>query len=217
MPRLAPVETILPGLHATAAEPLPFAPTLHVRAFLLERPQGNIIIYDAPGLAGEASALAELGGVERQYLGHAHEAALGTGLPGVPLFVHAGDRAAVEEHRHVRASFSARHTFEDDLEVIPIPGHTPGATAYLWDAGGHRMLFTGDTVYLDDGEWVAAVLRSSDRAAYVESLALLRELDFDVLVPWAARADGPYHAVTSNRGARRRLDAIIDRIWRAGR
>jgi glyoxylase-like metal-dependent hydrolase (beta-lactamase superfamily II) len=214
MPRIAAAGSVLPGLHAIAPEPLPFAPSLRVRAFLLERPQGNVLIYDTPGLAAEAGALEELGGVARQYLGHAHEASMGTGLPGVPLFVHEADRAAVAEHRHVRASFSARHTFDDDLEVVPIPGHTPGATAYLWDGGGHRVLFTGDTVYLDDGEWVAAVLRSSDRQAYVESLALLRELDFDVLVPWAASDDGPYHAVTSNRAARRRLDAMIDRIWR---
>ena len=46
----------------------------------------------------------------------------------------------------------------DDFEVIPIPGHTSGATAYLWDGGGHRCLFTGDTLYLREGEWVAAVL-----------------------------------------------------------
>ena len=41
------------------------------------------------------------------------------------------------------------------------------------------------------------MLDSSDRAAYLDSLELIRELDFDVLVPWAATAGDPYHAVTS--------------------
>jgi glyoxylase-like metal-dependent hydrolase (beta-lactamase superfamily II) len=98
--------------------------------------------------------------------------------------------------------------------VIPTPGHTPGATAYLWDNGQHRVLFTGDTIYLGDGEWRAAVLDSSDRVAYIESLLLLRELDFDLLVPWAATAGEPYHAVTSRADARRRIDAIIKRLRR---
>ena len=32
------------------------------------------------------------------------------------------------------------------------------------------------------------VLQSSDRASYIESLGLIKELYFDVLVPWAATA-----------------------------
>ena len=76
-------------------------------------------------------------------------------------------------------------------EVIPTPGHTAGATAYLWDTGEHRALFTGDSVYLRDGEWVAAVLGSSDRERYIEGLELMRGLDFDVLVPWAASVGQP--------------------------
>ena len=115
---------------------------------------------------------------------------------------------------HVRGSFSRRHLLDDDFEVIPIPGHTPGATAFLWDSGGARFLFTGDTIYLDGGEWVAAVLDSSDRSAYLESLALLRDLRFDVLVPWVAgKGDAPY-ALTDEADARERIDALIERVRR---
>jgi glyoxylase-like metal-dependent hydrolase (beta-lactamase superfamily II) len=102
----------------------------------------------------------------------------------------------------------------DDLEAIPIPGHTPGATAYLWDSGEHRCLFTGDSLYLRDGEWVAAVLESSDRDAYIESLEGIKDLDFDVLVPWAATAGQPFHAVTDKADARRRIDAVLKRLRR---
>jgi glyoxylase-like metal-dependent hydrolase (beta-lactamase superfamily II) len=79
-------------------------------------------------------------------------------------------------------------------------------TAYLWDSGEHRFLFTGDTIYLQDGEWVAAVFSSSERASFIESLELIRELDFDVLVPWAATGGRPHHALTSSDDARRRID-----------
>ena len=197
---------IVPGVTASAPAPLPFDPSLSIRTFRLRREQGDIVIYNAPD-GGQAAAA-------RHYLGHRHEA--GFGPARGPLFVHAAEHDAVAEHLHVRATFSRRHTLDDDFEVIPIPGHTPGATAYLWDSGDHRVLFTGDTIYLRDGEWVGALLGSSDRRDYIESLLLLRELDFDVLVPWAASADGPEHAFTSSADAQRRIDALLQRIWDGG-
>jgi hypothetical protein len=196
-------DSAIPGLVASPAEPLSFAPSLHARAFLLQREQGEIMIYNAPGAAFEPA---------RQYLNHSHEAGLGPARG--PLFVHARDRDAVAERMHVRATFSRRHTLDEDFEAIPTPGHTPDATAYLWDSGQHRVLFTGDTIYFRDREWVAAVLESSDREAYIRSLELIRELDFDVLVPWIASAGDPYHAITSKADAGRRIDAILERVRR---
>jgi glyoxylase-like metal-dependent hydrolase (beta-lactamase superfamily II) len=206
------IETAIAGLYSSPPAPLPFAPTHHIRSFLLRRDTGNVLVYGSPSVA--AGTFAEVGGIARAYLNHRHEAAFGDDLPGVPLFVHAADRDDVAQRRNVRATFSHRHVLDDDLEVIPIPGHTPGATAYLWDNGDQRLLFTGDTISLRDGEWVAAVLDSSDRDAYVDSLELIRDLDFDVLVPWAATAGGPYYAETSSTDARRRIDAILERVRR---
>lgn len=214
MTQLTHMKTSVPGLYASAPEPLPFAPSLHIRAFLLQRERGNVLVYAVTGLESEAAAIEELGGIERHYLGHRHEAAFASDWVTAPLFVHERERESVESRHHVRGTFSRRHVLDDDLEVVPIPGHTAGATAYLWDNGEHRFLFTGDTVYLDGGEWVAAVLESSDRAAYVESLEAIKELDFDVLVPWAATAGEPAHSVTSHAGARRRIDTIIERLRR---
>jgi glyoxylase-like metal-dependent hydrolase (beta-lactamase superfamily II) len=205
MTQLAQIDTVAPGLTASPPEPLPFAPTLHIRAFVLERAAGNLLVYSTTTAGGD---------VWRQYLNHGHEAAFASDAVKAPLFVHAADRAAVEQTRDVRAAFSRRHMLDDDFEVIPTPGHTPGATAYVWEHEGRRFLFTGDTVYLRHGEWVAAVLDSSDRGAYLESLSLLRDLDFDVLVPWAASAEGPFYAATDRADTRRRIGAIIDRIWR---
>ncbi|HEX5619898.1 MAG TPA: MBL fold metallo-hydrolase [Solirubrobacteraceae bacterium] len=200
---LATPTLAIPRLHASDPEPLPFAPSSQIRSYLLERDAGNLLVYSTTAASGDAW---------RQYLGHGHEAGFPALAVKAPLFVHAADRAAVEEHEPVRAAFSRRHTLDDDFEVIPIPGHTPGSTAYLWDTGDHRLLFTADTIMLRDGDWRAAVLPSSDRAAYLDSLVLLRELDFDVLVPWVA-AGAPY-ALTDGADARHRIDAIIDRVRR---
>ena len=201
----AAVETAPAGLLASEPHPLPFAPALGIRAFVLERSAGNLLVYGAPGVRVASD-------VRRQYLNHWHEARYGGGA-GVPLLCHADDREAVERSTPVAHVFSKRHVLDGDFEVIPTPGHTPGATAYLWDGGGQRMLFTGDTIYLDDGEWVAAVLDSSDRSAYLASLELIRGLEFDVLVPWAARGDA-WYARTDPSDTRRRVDAIIARVRR---
>lgn len=192
----------VPGLTPSEPQELPFAPSLHVRSFALERPQGDILVY------GTEHAGAIAGDATRHYLGHSHEASFLPERLGVPLFVHAADAHSVA----ARATFSRRHTLDEDFEVIPIPGHTPGTTAYLWDTGELRVLFSGDTIYLDDGEWVTALLDSSDPATYVESLELIRGLDFDVLVPWAAGAGQPYYAVTDRADRERRIDALIERV-----
>ena len=213
------MQSVIPGLYASAPAGLSFAPSMRIRAFLLRRRQGNLLVYSAGTVADDARAIEEQGGVSRHYLNHWHEAAFGggdrvAGTLGAPLFCHENERESVAETTKVAGTFSLRHMQGDDFEVIPIPGHTRGATAYLWDSGQHRCLFTGDTLYLRAGEWVAAVLESSDRASYVESLELLKELDFDVLVPWLATAGQPFHAVTDKADTRRRIDAVLERIRR---
>lgn len=210
-------KTAIKGLHPSPAEPLSFAPGTDVRAFMLEREDGNLLIYSNGAVAKDWDWLARAG-VERQYLNHWHE--LLFGLPpaelGARLFHHRAESAEVERRRGEHGtSFDRRHALGGDFEAIPIPGHTPGATAYLWDNGQHRLLFTGDSLMLTGEEWTTALLATSDRASYLESLELIRELDFDVLVPWAASHDGPWFSMVSEAERRRRVDRAIARM-RAG-
>ncbi len=203
--------TAVDGLSALAPEPLPFAPSLEIRAFLLRRDRGNLLIYSTSGVSAAASAT-RTGGIARHYLNHSHEALFASERVGLAVFVHEAERTSVAARYRIRGTFSRRHMLDEDFEVIPTPGHTPGATAYLWNSGAHRVLFTGDTIYLQDGEWVAAVLPSSDRADYIRSVESIGELDFDVLAPWAATAGQLPYAFTDRDDAKRRLDAIAERL-----
>ena len=213
-----PMETAFAGLHASAPQALPFAPALDARAFLLQGEQGNLLVYSTTTVDVDASRIEDLGGVFRRYLNHWHEAGFGCdairkAFPA-PLVCHERDRDSAAARCSIDETFAQRGRLDDDFEVIPTPGHTSGATAFLWDSGEHRFLFTGDTLYLDHGEWVAAVLDSSDRDAYIESLELIRTLDFDVLVPWIATGGQPFHAVTDETDAKARIDAILERLRR---
>lgn len=115
-----------------------------------------------------------------------------------------------------RALFTHRQLIDDDLEVIPTPGHTPGTTSYLWDSGTHRFLFTGDSLWVEYGEWKAVVLGSSDRTASLDSFRLISDLDFDALVPWAAMKGEPSVNVVNHDDARTRIDAVIARVEAGG-
>jgi glyoxylase-like metal-dependent hydrolase (beta-lactamase superfamily II) len=57
------------------------------------------------------------------------------------------------------------------LQVLHVPGHSPGHVAYLDREGG--MLFTGDTAYVGP---VYACFQGSDPAAFVESVKRLAAL-----------------------------------------
>jgi hypothetical protein len=214
MKELVPVDAALPGLYASVPQPLPFDSSLEIRAFLLQRARGNLLVYGVNTLASDAPAVRDLGGIARRYLNHWHEATIPSDRIDAPIYCHEKDRESVAKYVPVHETFAGRHLLDDDFEVIPTPGHTRGATAFLWASGGHRYLFTSDTIYLREGEWVATVLWESDRTSYIESLELIRDLDFDVLVPWAATRGQTCYAATDKSDARRRIGAILERVRR---
>ena len=139
--------TDVEGLYALAAQSLPFAPSHDIRAYLLHRDRGNLLIYSTAGVSAFTPTVTRLGGIARHYLNHSHEALFASERVGLAVFVHEADRTSVAARYRIRGTFSRRHMLDEDFEVIPTPGHTPGATAYLWNSGAHRVLFTGDTIY----------------------------------------------------------------------
>lgn len=202
------------ALYALSPKPLPFALDLEIRSFLLLRESGNLILYGTATTPGDVATVNRHGGATRRYLSHRHEAAFLSGVPFAPVYCHESELTSVARRHDVGGTFRERHVVDTDFEVIPVPGHTQGATAYLWTSGERRLLFTGDAIYLDKDEWVATVLPRSDRQAYLESLQTIRNLDFDVLVPWAATSGRPWCAFTDRADSRRRIDAIIARVRR---
>jgi hypothetical protein len=187
---------------------------------LLQRAAGNLLVYNVGTLTADREQVRGLGGISRRYLNHWHEAGMGCSAIAetfaAPLVANELERHHVAKSCSVDETFADRHMVEGDFEVIPTPGHTEGATAFLWDNGTHRMLFTGDTVYLDNDSWRVAVLETSDRGAYISTLESIKQLEFDVLVPWAASIDQPYVTHTNRQDTRTRIDAALDRV-RGGR
>ncbi|MCB1077526.1 MAG: MBL fold metallo-hydrolase [Bauldia sp.] len=209
----ASLQSSIRGLHATPTAPLPFLRGVVVRSFVLERARGNVIVYHSPGITAAAQEILRLGRPERLLVNHWHEAMFDPPYLDVPIFVHQHDRGRTD--LPIAGIFSKREKIADDLEIIPTPGHTSGATMFLWDNGERRVLFPGDSIWVEKGEWKAVLLGESDREAYIDSLSSLMDLDFDLLVPWASE-EGRFHGYGITRAqARSKLQRIVDRL-RAG-
>jgi glyoxylase-like metal-dependent hydrolase (beta-lactamase superfamily II) len=191
------------GLVASPPAGLSFTTALQIHAFRLQRADGDLIVYAAGGWRGtDASA-------QRQFLGHWHEAAEGGPATGAAVWVHEADADEVRTRLAVSATFDAPFKLGEDFEVWPMPGHTPGSTAFLWVTGEDRVLFTADSIYpREDGVWRAAVLDTSDRAAMADSIQRLAALEFTVLAPWVMPAAAqPLVRVAPRDGQQRMLQA----------
>ncbi|MGF6172399.1 MBL fold metallo-hydrolase [Ensifer sp. 4252] len=210
------MEYLFDTLYGAGAERLSFAPDFTGRAFVLRRPGGNLLVYASRRLAEEAGSLLSAGATVRQYINHHHQAMpscdWASGHLDAPLFGPELERRQILAHCRMGGSFADREAHFPDFEVIPTPGHTAGSACFLWDNGQHRHLFSGDTIYLTEGRWIGAVLPSSDRVAYLASLALIKTLSFDVLVPSLAKGQ-PFHQ-TDARETQSQIDAMMRRLER---
>lgn len=70
------------------------------------------------------------------------------------------------------------------IEVLHLPGHSMGCTAYLFDHEGQRVLVSGDvigTLLAGDFGWSGSY--DFDKAVYLKSLQRLARLDTDLMLP----------------------------------
>lgn len=184
------------------------APGLTTHAYLWRPPDGGNVLFYNTGSGADLDEIEQLGGVADQYLSHQDEVAptLSTIARrfGGRLHVHAAEASVAAEHHPPDVTFEVRHVDDRGVEVIPTPGHTIGSTCFVVEgAGGLRYLFTGDTLLREkDGRWFAGnVPGVSDPAGLASALALLAELDPDVVVSSAFTGDAGAHV-------------IGDRTWR---
>lgn len=211
-PTMAHLEEPFPGLHATGTTPLPFMAGIDLRSYVLETEQGPVIIYNTPQIDVAAEEIRALGTPSRLLLNHHHEAMYGNPGLNVPAWIHERDRVRAGASMEIAGVFTGREKITRDLEVIPSRSHTDGTAFFLWEGGGHRFLFPGDALWVEDGTWKAVILGESSPQGFLDTLTLMRGLDFDVLVPWhAPRGALPYDVVTPTQ-KQTQIDNLITRI-----
>jgi hypothetical protein len=96
------MDTVIPELYPIAPQPLSVAPSVGVRSFLLERDEGNLLVYSSATIKQEAVSLREQGGIWRQYMNHRHEAGVTedscvwvASTFGAPLYAHENEKEEI--------------------------------------------------------------------------------------------------------------------------
>jgi glyoxylase-like metal-dependent hydrolase (beta-lactamase superfamily II) len=219
-PATEALEPVTTDLFASVPQELGFAPGMVVRSFLVRGDDGNLLLNASEGVLRNADAIGGLGGADALWLGHWHEGLTGAQAIAdrlrMPVIVHQADRDEAEKKVAIAETFDGARQIRRDLEVIPIPGHTPGSVAYLWRGPDARCLFTADSLYVRDGELRGGLLESSDRTAFLASLRRLREVEVDLLIPWVALKGAPVATAYTPQSFRRGLDAVISRVEAGG-
>jgi glyoxylase-like metal-dependent hydrolase (beta-lactamase superfamily II) len=157
----------------------------------VERPAGNLLL-DASRVGSISDSFDEIGthgGVKAAVISDRHLGGASTNQIaerfGATIYCSAIEADAMG-HRvngvHVDHALPfERTTVEDDVLLVPTPGHTAGQFSTLVEVGGSRILFTADFVWRENGRWRPG---SSSRKKMLKSFEGLRDLDFDRVVAW---------------------------------
>jgi hydroxyacylglutathione hydrolase len=190
------MKEIFSDLWQTRAEHPFHGVTTH--AYLLVRGVGNILFYSS-GWPEEHQQISELGGITHQYLSHRDEAGPALAdikrLFGSKRCCHRLEENAVRKVTPVDCTFDRREVRLSNIEVIPTPGHTNGSVCFLVpSAHGKTYLFTGDTIYLNNGAWDTLVMEHAggSKSDLKNSLVFLRDLEPEVVLSSASVGPAPF-------------------------
>jgi glyoxylase-like metal-dependent hydrolase (beta-lactamase superfamily II) len=195
------MKQIYPDLWQTRAEH-PF-PGVTSHAYLLVREGGNVLFY-SPGARDEYPHIQSLGGIAYQYLSHRDEVSGALAdikeFFGSKLSCHRLEEPSVRRVTSVDDLFDKRETRLGNIEVIPTPGHTDGSVCFLVRSPhGQTYLFTGDTIYMNNGTWETRVNGyGGAKSDLRSSLELLRDLGPTVVLSSASIGSVPFKEVSEN-------------------
>ena len=144
-------------------------------SFLMRRHEGNIMI-DAPRWASQVvEAISAWGGLSAILLTHRDDVADAERYAaqfGAKVWIHEADRSAAPYATDLlRGTDPAR--IAADVLAIPLPGHTAGSVAFLFE---ERCLFTGDSLAWDFAADGLAAHRHVCWYSWPAQLASLRRL-----------------------------------------
>ena len=117
-------------------------------SYVLQDAGGNWLIDSPRYIKHLVDAFERIGGIRYVFLTHEDDVADAARYAkrfGATRIIHRADLAAVPDAEWI-VDGHERIVVSDKIQIIPVPGHTPGSMALLYD---DRYLFTGDHVWWD--------------------------------------------------------------------
>ncbi len=214
----------LPVLGAIDAFPEPLGDDIHfcgfasessygARSYLLRRPSGNVLVDSPRALPRLLDRIEALGGVRWMFLTHRDDVADHAKIAkrfGCTRIIHARDVTSETREVEMKIEGDAPMRLDDELLVIPVPGHTRGSAALLFR---DLALFSGDHLFASESGDALHAYRSVcwwSWEAQKRSLAKLLDFEFEWLLPGH---EGRMRA-SSKAAMRSHVRAAIERAQR---
>ena len=165
-------------------------------SYLVERPEGNVLV-DSPRAAGPLlRAIEERGGVATMFLTHRDDVAdheVFRSRFGCARVLHADDATA--RTRNVERLWSGAEPLRlaDDLLAIPTPGHTRGHAVLLYR---ERYLFTGDHLAWSRRRGRLVAFRDACWYSWSDQIRSMKRL-LDFSFEWVLPGHGGWHRAAS--------------------
>jgi glyoxylase-like metal-dependent hydrolase (beta-lactamase superfamily II)/ferredoxin len=177
-------------------------------SYLIERPDGNVLV-DSPRAAGPLlKALEERGGIATMFLTHRDDVADHEAFRrrfGCERVLHRDD--VTPATRGVERQIVGRDPVRlaEDLLVIPTPGHTRGHAVLLYR---NRYLFTGDHLAWSRRRGGLVAFRDANWYSWPETIRSMERL-LDFTFEWILPGHGGWHHAASPVEMRRELEECV--------
>jgi glyoxylase-like metal-dependent hydrolase (beta-lactamase superfamily II)/ferredoxin len=158
-------------------------------AYLMVRPEGNVLVDSPRFTAPLVRSMEEMGGVKLMFLSHQDDIADHAKFAEhfhCPRIMHQSDGAARRGIEQVIASADPVR-IDDDLLLVPTPGHTRGHQVLLYR---DKILFTGDHLAWDPDEQTLTAFRGACWYSWAEqtrSMERLLQYRFEWVLPGHGR------------------------------
>ncbi|MDC0255766.1 MBL fold metallo-hydrolase [Bacteriovoracales bacterium] len=176
-------------------------------SYFIQRKDGNILIDSPRYLKKMATKLEKKGGLRFQYLTHRDD--IGDTDSYWKHFqtqriIHQDD-ATREDLRKYEIQLKGNDSFslDDDLEIIPVPGHTKGSSVLLFK---NKYLFTGD--HLAYSKKLQQLIAFKNHCWYnfeeqIKSMEKLLQLQFEYVLPGHG---APFHSKQMKKELKKCID-----------
>ena len=184
-------------------------------SLFVRRDAGNLLFSCLGGhssIEGSFDAIEAMGGVAHHLLGDMHFAArhnddVDERFGTVTMCSELEAPDVRRKVSNVRSFPFGRHELTAGVEVVPTPGHRPGAVSYLVPVASRRCLFVGDTIYHDGKAW-RALASKKNRKTMLATLDLLASIEFDALLANTGANNPVCHVDTAGEARARFLDEL---------
>ncbi len=183
------MEEIYPYLFRTEAYGLFAFGSFKVSAYLLLRPEGNLLIYSSKKIESYFSFIEEKGGLKANFITHVHEASKYCNIVSnrfnVPFYSPELESVEISKSCRVDKTYKDIFQYDNTFEIVSTPGHTVGSSCFIWTApDGKIILFTGDNLYpTGKNIWDGFALHKDDIPQIIDSLRKIQAIKLDVVVP----------------------------------